>query len=120
MDTHGQPAHFLTINCGSSTVKFALYFVHDLMDAVVEGQIEGVGTDDGRLTLEVSDEPLPLSCHDHGSAADALMDWLQKSHAPGALAGIGHRIVHGMQHTQPQYLTPELLDSLKNISAYDP
>ncbi|MEO8088526.1 MAG: acetate/propionate family kinase, partial [Bacteroidota bacterium] len=33
---------------------------------------------------------------------------------------IGHRIVHGMKHTQPELITPELLDELKKISAYDP
>jgi len=94
--------------------------MYDLVDAVVEGQIEGVGTRDGRLKLKVFDEPLPLQCEDHGSAACALMEWLKTHHDPGALAGIGHRIVHGMQHTQPQCITPELLESLKAISAYDP
>jgi len=120
MGIPGQRAYLLTINCGSSTVKFALYFVDDLVDAVIEGQLEGIGTDAGRLTFKASDEPQPLNCRDHATAAGALIEWLSERHDAGMLAGIGHRIVHGMQHTQPQFITPELMEDLKSISVYDP
>ena len=34
--------------------------------------------------------------------------------------GIGHRVVHGMHHTSPEIVTPELLDELHRITPYDP
>jgi acetate kinase len=120
MDTQLRQPHILVINCGSSTVKLALYAIDDLSDAVEEGQIEGVGTNHAQLKVDTEDKPLPFMGHDHPAAAMALMGWLERRLAPGALAGVGHRIVHGMQHTQPQCVTPELMEDLKTISAYDP
>ena len=120
MSTPGQQTHLLTINCGSSTVKFALYLLHDLTAAVVAGQLEGIGTNQAQLILDKNDKPLPFIGYDHQAAALALIGWLGQQLAPASLAGIGHRIVHGMQHTQSQSITPELLEDLKSMSAYDP
>ena len=37
-----------------------------------------------------------------------------------SIDAVGHRVVHGMQHTAPERVTPELLDDLRNISPCDP
>lgn len=94
--------------------------MHDTTGAVVAGQIEGIGTNQAQLILDKADKPLPLMGHDHQAAAMALMGWLEQQLAPGLLAGVGHRIVHGMQHIQPQPITPDLLEDLRAISVYDP
>ena len=36
------------------------------------------------------------------------------------LSAVGHRVVHGMQHTEPEWYQSALLDELRQISAYDP
>ena len=36
------------------------------------------------------------------------------------MRAVGHRVVHGMQHTEPELVTPELLDELHRISPYRP
>ena len=53
-------------------------------------------------------------------AANNLIDWLEKQEGFDSIKAIGHRIVHGMQHTDPEIISPELLTELKSISAYDP
>jgi acetate kinase len=36
------------------------------------------------------------------------------------IAGVGHRVVNGMQRSAPAWVTPELLQELHRISPYDP
>jgi acetate kinase len=36
------------------------------------------------------------------------------------LNGVGHRVVHGMLHTAPERVTPEVLNELKSIIPFDP
>ncbi len=48
------------------------------------------------------------------------MDWLEERAGFESVRGVGHRVVHGMQHTVPQAVTPEMLDELHGISPYDP
>jgi acetate kinase len=61
-----------------------------------------------------------LDASDHKSAATFLMDWLEEQHGFDAVRAVGHRVVHGMQHTAPELVTQELLDELNRISPYDP
>jgi acetate kinase len=61
-----------------------------------------------------------LTVPDHPSAANILIDWLNKQSEFEAVRAVGHRVVHGMQHAEPAPVTPELLDELHRITAYDP
>jgi acetate kinase len=95
--------HVLTINGGSSSLRYALFEVSEQRrpKKLVEGKLE-------RLS---------------GGSKDAVSDMLEKLEAqPGYTApdAIGHRIVHGMQHAQPERITPALLTELRKIVPYDP
>jgi acetate kinase len=57
---------------------------------------------------------------DPKSAANSLIDWLEEQHGFASVRAIGHRIVHGMRHTEPVITTQELLDELYHIVPYDP
>ena len=48
------------------------------------------------------------------------MDWLEKQKSFDSLQAVGHRVVHGMQHTAPELVTQQSLDELHRISACDP
>ncbi len=63
---------------------------------------------------------ISIKAADHNEAAGNLIDWLEKQEGFDSIKAIGHRIVHGMKHTEPELITPELLKELKKISAYDP
>lgn len=36
------------------------------------------------------------------------------------IQAVGHRVVHGMQHSEPQRVTPKLLAELRRMAPYDP
>src|SRR6185437_5053691 len=114
----------LTINGGSSSIKFSLYQIEDPLQQMFVGQIENIGKKEGKLSFNNSDREhknsLNIEVKDHKEAADHLIEWLEQQDGFGSIKAIGHRIVHGMSHTAPELITPELLKELKKISAYDP
>ncbi len=57
---------------------------------------------------------------DHKSAPEFLIDWLEEQEGFESVRAVGHRVVHGMKHTQPELVTQGLLDELHRISPYDP
>ncbi len=57
---------------------------------------------------------------DHLSAANFLIDWLDQHVGLTHVMAVGHRVVHGMQHTEPERVSQALLDELHRISSYDP
>jgi transaldolase len=65
-------------------------------------------------------ESRKLAAADHKSAANSLIDWLEKQNGFESVQAVGHRVVHGMQHTAPEVVTQALLDELHRISPNDP
>src|ERR1019366_2027963 len=103
----------LTINGGSSSIKFSLYKIEDPLEQIFNGQIENIGTQKAKLSCKNSitqqKNSISIRATDHSEAADNLIDWLEKQEGFDAVKAIGHRIVHGMEHTEPELITPELL-----------
>lgn len=114
----------LTINGGSSSIRFALYQANGSGKRLLHGNIDRIGLPDSKLTF--SDEKrnqkgtLKLEAFNHQSAVNFLIDWLEKQVDFSSITGIGHRVVHGMNHTGPELITPELLNELHRIMPYDP
>jgi acetate kinase len=117
--------HFvLIINGGSSSIKFALYPVEQPLKRGLYGKVDRIGLSGTNLTFSVpgktQPESIKLTTADHKSAANSLIDWLEKQNNFASVKAIGHRVVHGMKHTAPEIVTPELLDELHRISPNDP
>ena len=114
----------LTINGGSSSIKFALYQTNKSFIQLLHGNIDRIGLSDSKLTFskgeESPKESVQVELKDHQSATNFLIDWLEKRIDFSSILGVGHRVVHGMHHTQPEIITQELLDELHNITPYDP
>lgn len=114
----------LTINGGSSSIKFALYRSTEPLRRFFHGNIDRIGLTDSKLTFthekENKKDTLIIKASDHRSAANSLIDWLEKQIDFSLITGIGHRVVHGMNHTSPEIITSELLDELHRITPYDP
>ena len=114
----------LTINGGSSSIKFAVYTLSDHLTRGLYGQIDRIGLPNTNLTFTDSDTNQPNSYSvkptDFTSAVNFLIDWLEKQPVFTSVKAIGHRIVQGMEHTEPERITQPLLDELHQISAYDP
>lgn len=114
----------LTINGGSSSIKFSLYKINDHLEQLFNGEIENIGTNKSTLNFnnftDQQKNSFDFEATDHSQAANHLIDLLEKQKHFDSVKAIGHRIVHGMQHTQPEIISDELLDELKKISNYDP
>lgn len=104
----------LTLNAGSSSVKFAVYKVGDTPELIAAGQVDGLGPD-ARLILETATrETRALGQTDHTSALISILDALDPILAGQDLIGIGHRIVHGgSQFAAPTELTPDVIAALE-------
>jgi acetate kinase len=109
----------LCINAGSSSIRFAVYGGGDPPARVLGGKIERIGLAGTTLIVNES-ERLAVAAADHQSAASFLMDWLEGQSKFTAVTAVGHRVVHGMNHTSPQRVTAGLLAELKAITPYDP
>src|ERR1700690_3657343 len=114
----------LAINGGSSSIKFALYQNGEPLKRGVYGKVDRIGLSGTNLTFNEPTKKKPerhkLAAADHKSAANALIDWLEKQIDFASVKAVGHRVVHGMKHTEPEIVTKKLLDELYRISPHDP
>jgi len=116
----------LTINGGSSSIRFALYDARDIATKLLGGKIDRIGLRGSTMTVEemlhgaASRTETSVDAADHRSAAVFLLDRLGAHPSFAAVRAVGHRIVHGMQHSSPERVTPGLLAELKEIIPYDP
>jgi acetate kinase len=114
----------LTINGGSSSIKFALYHVEEPLKRGLYGKVDRIGLSGTNLTFTDPTRKQPqsrnLTATDHTTAAIVLIDWLEAQNSFESVRAVGHRVVHGMQHTAPELVTQELLDELHRLRPYDP
>ena len=118
----------LTINAGSSSVKFALFELaeHISEKAAISGQIDGIGTAHVRLVAKdntgtrIVDQALPAGA-DHATSFDQLLHWFSSSAKGGKIVAVGHRVVHGGdRYSHPVVLSPADLDQLANYKRLAP
>jgi acetate kinase len=114
----------LTINGGSSSIKFAIYQMHEPLKRGLYGKVDRIGLSGTNLAFHdpTTNQQVSrtLTAIDHESAANVLIDWLEEQKGFVSVQAVGHRVVHGMQHTAPELVTQGLLDELHSISPYDP
>lgn len=114
----------LTINGGSSSIKFALYQTGNQLSRSCYGKIDRIGLRDATLEFVAPNTSVPeqstFASLDYASATERLIECLEGHVQLQSLAAIGHRVVHGMQHTEPQFITPQLLVDLHRIVPCDP
>lgn len=122
----------LTLNGGSSSIRFAIFESARPPRRLLQGNLERIGGSDASLSVVhgAGSEPVRIDAAikpgaaqgtgANGSAAAFLMDWLQAQPLFKTIDGVGHRVVHGMQHSRPERVTPALLAELKSIVPFDP
>jgi acetate kinase len=113
----------LVLNGGSSSIRFALLRADRDLTRLCSGTMERIGHEDAHLAI--ADAVPGETCHaiearDQRQAVHALVQWLRQRGDADALAALGHRVVHGMSHFDPERLTPELLAELRRIEPVDP
>lgn len=121
------PKVVLTINAGSSSLKFAAFARDETGVAIMRGQVSELGAaphlharkQDGAV---LADRRWP----DGGSTSfdevlQALVALVEREAGRGTLAAVGHRIVHGgADHVGPERVTPALMEKLRALVPLDP
>ena len=100
------PRVVLTINGGSSSIKFAVYVLGAPgaePQRGLAGQLDRIGQPGARLTVRESPARPPTSqaveAADQPAAGRFLLDWLAHQPVFATVQAVGHRVVHGgLQH----------------------
>ena len=118
----------VTVNGGSSSLKFALYEFESAEAGrprrILGGQLERIGLPDARMSVKraggLQADTWGVSAANLEAAADLLIDWLGRAVGREMIAGAGFRVVHGgprYHHAEP--VTPELIAELRRIIPLD-
>ena len=115
----------LTINGGSSSIKFALFQAGDSLRRILEGRIERIGLPEPILWVKglnhADNFSRLVAAPDHTVAVGALMDWIEQRIGRDALTAVGHRVVHGgPKYSDPQLITKEMVEELRQLKPFDP
>ena len=115
----------LTVNAGSSSVKWALFRVAAPPVRIEAGHIERIGLPDGIVTVTDPatgrQERRVAQVPSHREAARLLIEHLTESGKGAGIQAIGHRVVHGgTRYADPEVVSAEMIDELRRLSPYDP
>jgi len=111
----------LALNCGSTSVRFALYRLGPGREQrVYHGLLERIGTPEATFHAFGEDHEKLTSgrdaLDDHGAALARLFEWLLGRTPTPRIEAVGHRIVHGgKRHHQPTPVDEPLVDSLRRL-----
>lgn len=89
----------LVVNCGSSSLKFALFSARGRLPRFWSGAIERIGSHDARLSITdasgaaAADDRHPVA--DHEAALSLLFETIRLHPSGPPLIAVGHRVVHG-------------------------
>ncbi|SBS31257.1 Acetate kinase [Marinomonas aquimarina] len=116
-------AHVLVVNCGSSSLKFAI------MDGtenppLLEGIAERLGSEHSLITFKHAGTKVEqaLHEHDHRGAVTAIKNWIDQHRELNIeIVGIGHRVVHGGEmFSQSVLIDEDVLSGIEECSQFAP
>lgn len=116
-------SRLLTLNAGSSSIKFSVFSGGDVPAELATGQVESLYSDAGSLTLDWRGEKteVVLGSADHVSAVGAILSALAPLLDGAEVTGIGHRVVHGgTLFDAPAVLTDAVMETLEQFVPFAP
>ncbi len=111
----------LVINCGSSSLKFALIETKT-RKTVVSGTAEQLNTPEATITFKHEGKNTEsLQDGTHAGAFRAVFDYLQSRDLADEIVAVGHRVVHGGEYFQKSVeITPEVIEIIKRCAPLAP
>ena len=119
----------LTINAGSSSIKFALFPLDHPISPIAEvsGQIDGIGAEETKMVAKnragerIADQILSGERVSHAQSFDALLKWFTATYTGWEIAAVGHRVVHGGdRYSQPTVIDAQVLAHLTGFTPLAP
>jgi acetate kinase len=117
--------HVLTVNGGSSSLKFALFAADGPLARIRSGCVERIGRAGSRLVLRNAAgarfEEDAIEAPDQAAAARLVLDRLGRDPGLDAISAVGHRVVHGGDRfVEPAPISADMIDGLRRIAPLDP
>src|SRR5438876_10887588 len=115
----------LTINSGSSSLRFALFNALESLPQILTGKFERIGLPGARLSFtdvlaNKKDERM-IDAPNHVACVPLLVELLEQKTGVSALSAIGHRVVHGgPRYRDPLPVDRAMLEELRRISSFAP
>lgn len=119
----------LALNYGSSSIKFLLAEASpgvDDLQPLERGHIDGIGSSQSSLKLNVTDQPLvqkELVVSDHNEGTRKIFGLLDQYEglSPSTIDAVGHRVVHGGDvFTEPTIVDESVLSKLEGLCELAP
>ena len=117
--------HILTVNGGSSSIKFALFEAGNSFRRILGGEIERIGAPAATFKMKgltpADNFTHSVSAPDCTAAVGALINGIEERSGRDAFVAVGHRMVHGgPKYSEPQRVTTEMIEELRKLSPFDP
>ena len=115
----------LTINSGSSSLKFSIYRMETSETLIASGEVERIGKNRGLFRAKDTEgrnlTEKRLDIPNHEKALKVLFEWLKSNAYDKSLSAVGHRIVHGgARYLKPHRVTPDVLLELRCLTPFAP
>ncbi len=116
----GSRESILTLNCGSSSLKFAVFNFDPELRRILSGSVSNIGAADSRSRAQSADGAVFWDEEEpsvnHPAAIDAAMNRLERVEYIGAIGFVGHRVVHGGPDCDcPELVTAQLEARLRRL-----
>ncbi len=116
--------HVLTLNAGSSSIKFALFAAAAPWPRLLaEGQIQGLGAQPTFEAAIVGDGSVqgPMAGDNHAAGLQQILEWLKEAFPEIAIKAVGHRVVHGgVNYAAPTIVDDRVLQELRELEPLAP
>lgn len=117
----------LTLNAGSSSLKFALYDISGAPVELASGLVDAIGAaprlkaDFGAAAPALKRDLTAAEARDHVSALSTALSELRQRFPNAKASVVGHRVVHGGPvYSEPVAITAEVLEELRRLSPFAP
>ena len=115
----------VTINGGSSSLKFAVYARADPSARQLFGHVERVGGRESRLVATRADgsrsEDSEVAAPNQAAAAALVIERILRICDRPRVAAVGHRVVHGGDRfVDTEIVSPRMLAEMRRLSPFDP
>lgn len=117
--------YILTVNSGSSSIKFSLFQHAEMPKRLLDGSIEKIGQQQAILSISGQNKNdlyrQYVNAPDHSSAVSIFSNLLKQKVDESRIVAIGHRVVHGgPRFYKPIIATDQIVKDLRALEIFDP